>query len=66
MLGTYYYHEIIRKTIIGFGTLFNDIFIKHENIDNTTLDETKVGLAYEQQKFFAKIREQANLTKQLL
>tara|TARA_B100001094_G_scaffold37101_1_gene31328 strand:- start:4302 stop:5345 length:1044 start_codon:yes stop_codon:yes gene_type:complete len=64
MLGTYYYHEIVRKTIIGFGTLFNDIFIKHENIDNTTLDQTKVGLAYgPQQKFFAKIREQANLTK---
>ena len=64
MLGTYYYHEIVRKTIIGFGTLFNDIFIKHENIDNSTLDETKVGLAYgPQQKFFAKIREQANLTK---
>ena len=64
MLGTYYYHEIIRKTIIGFGTLFNDIFIKHENVDDSTLDETKVGLAYgPQQKFFAKIREQANLTK---
>jgi len=64
MLGTYYYHEILRKTIIGFGTLFNNIFIKHEKKDNTTLDETKVGLAYgPQQKFFAKIREQANLTK---
>ena len=64
MLGTYYYHEIIRKTIIGFGTLFNNIFIKHEGIDDSTLDETKVGLAYGPQlKFFAKIREQANLTK---
>ena len=64
MLGTYYYHEIIRKTIIGFGTLFNNIFIKHEGIDDSTLDETKVGLAYgPQQKFFSKIREQANLTK---
>ena len=29
MLGTYYYHEIIRKTIIGFGTLFNEIYVKH-------------------------------------
>ena len=64
MLGTYYYHEIVRKTIIGFGTLFNSIFIKHEAKDDSTLDETKVGLAYgPQQKFFAKIREQANLTK---
>ena len=64
MLGTYYYHEIIRKAIIGFGTLFNDINIRHEKIDDTTLDQTKVGLAYgPQQKFFAKIREQENLTK---
>jgi hypothetical protein len=29
MLGTYFYHEIIRKTIIGFGTLFNNIYIRH-------------------------------------
>ena len=28
MLGTYTYHEIIRKTIVGFGTLFNDIEIR--------------------------------------
>ena len=31
MLGTYYYHEIIRKTIISFGTLFNDIHIRHQD-----------------------------------
>ena len=30
MLGTYYYHEIIRRTIIAFGTLFNNIEIKHK------------------------------------
>ena len=29
MLGTYYYHEIVRKTIISFGTLFNDIHVRH-------------------------------------
>jgi len=29
MLGTYFYHEVIRKTIIGFGTLFkSDLFLK--------------------------------------
>ena len=33
MLGTYYYHEIIRKTIIAFGTLFNTIDIKHKKPD---------------------------------
>ena len=35
MLGTYFYHEIIRKTIISFGTLFNDINIKHKKADGT-------------------------------
>ena len=28
MLGTYFYHEILRKTVISFGTLFNQIYIK--------------------------------------
>ena len=62
MLGNYFYHEIIRKTIIGFGTLFNDIYIRHENKDGSVLDETKVGLSYgPRQKFFAKLEEQAEL-----
>ena len=64
MLGTYFYHEIIRKTIIGFGTLFNNIFIKHTKSDGSILDEIKVGLSYgPMQKFLTKIQEQADLTK---
>ena len=64
MLGTYFYHEIIRKTIISFGTLFNNIVIKHENRLNQVVDETKVSLSYgPQQKFLAKITEQAQLSK---
>ena len=31
MLGQYYYHEILRKTIIAFGTIFNDIHIRHRD-----------------------------------
>ena len=64
MLGTYFYHEIIRRTIISFGTLFNNINIKHKKADGTILDDIKVGLSYgPQQKYLAKIQEQANLTK---
>ena len=64
MLGTYFYHEIIRRTIISFGTLFNSINIKHKKADGTILDDIKVGLSYgPQQKYLAKIQEQANLTK---
>ena len=64
MLGTYYYHEIVRKTIISFGTLFNNINIKHKKSDGTILDDIKVGLSYgPQQKYLAKIQEQAELSK---
>ena len=56
MLGTYFYHEIIRKTIIGFGTLFNDINIRHEDRNGGTLSETKVPLTYgPKKKFLAKL-----------
>ena len=64
MLGPYYYHEIIRKTIVGFGTLFNDIFIVHKDKQGEVLDQTKVGIAYgPMQKFLAKIQQQAELNK---
>lgn len=64
MLGTYYYHEITRKTIIGFGTLFNNIYIQHKDKSNQILDETKVGIAYGPiQKFLAKIQQQAELNR---
>ena len=56
MLGTYFYHEIIRKTIVAFGTLFNNIYIRHENSSGEVVDETKVGIAYgPMQKFLAKL-----------
>ena len=64
MLGTYYYHEIIRKTIISFGTLFNDINIRHDNTDGSTFSELKVPLAYgPSQKFLARLEQQADLNK---
>ena len=54
MLGTYYYHEIIRKTIIAFGTLFNEIYIRHQDENNNDISQIKVPLAYSPiQKFLA-------------
>ena len=46
MLGTYYYHEIMRKTIVAFGTLFNQIYIRHDDSAGNTYSEMKVPLAY--------------------
>jgi hypothetical protein len=64
MLGTYYYHEIIRKTIVAFGTMFNDIHVKHDNSSGGTLSDMKVPLAYAPiQKFLARIEQQSDLNK---
>ncbi len=54
----YFYNEIFRKTIISFGTLFNDITIKQT--DSTV----KVPLAYgPTQKFLARLEESPDLNK---
>ena len=64
MLGTYYYHEIIRKTIVSFGTVFNDISIKHKDSSGDDHNEIKVPLSYgPAQKFLARLEQQANLNK---
>lgn len=64
MLGSYFYHEIIRKTIIGFGTLFNGISIKHKDSNGNVISDQRVSLAYgPKQKFLARLDQQANLNK---
>ena len=40
MLGNYYYHQIVRKTLVSFGTLFNDIWVRH-----TDANDGSVGAA---------------------
>ena len=64
MLGTYYYHQIIRKTIVAFGTLFNDIHIQHKNATDNIISDLKVPLAYGPvQKFLSRLEQQGNLNK---
>ena len=64
MLGNYYYHEIVRKTIIAFGTLFNDIHIRHQDKNGNDISDMKVPLAYgPSQKFLARLTQQADLNK---
>ena len=65
MLGTYFYHEILRKTVIGFGTLFNNINIRHKDASGTTFSNLKVPLAYgPMQKFLARIQQQPDLDRE--
>ena len=66
MLGTYFYHEILRKTVIGFGTLFNNINIRHKDASGTNFSVMKVPLAYgPMQKFLARIQQQPELEREI-
>ena len=42
----YFYHEILRRTVISFGTLFNDISIQKKDDDGDTFSIIKVPLGY--------------------
>ena len=60
----YFYHEILRNTIIGFGTLFNDISIKHVNNSDDVVSVIKVPIAYgPTQKFLARLEQVPDLNK---
>ena len=60
----YFYHEILRRTIISFGTLFNGLNIKHKDSSDNTTSVIKVPLAYGPiQKFLARLEQQPDLNK---
>ncbi len=64
MLGTYYYHEIIRRTVIAFGTLFNEVYVRHTGNTGENISEVKVPVSYgPRQKFLARIQQQPDLNK---
>jgi hypothetical protein len=60
----YFYHEILRKTIITFGTLFNNISIKKTDNSGNVLEIVKVPLAYgPTQKFLSRLEQSPDLNK---
>lgn len=60
----YFYHEILRRTVISFGSLFNDITIKHKDNSNDVVSVIKVPLAYgPTQKFLARLNQSPDLSK---
>lgn len=60
----YFYNEIIRKTVVSFGTLFNGISIKHKDDSGNVKSSIRVPLAYgPTQKFLARLEQVPNLNK---
>lgn len=66
MISNYFYHEILRKTIVSFGTLFNDIQIKHKDNAGDDFSILTVPIAYGPvQKFLARIEQVPDLKKRV-
>jgi hypothetical protein len=66
MLGQQFYHETMRKVVVAFGTMFNNINIVRTNSSGVTVQSMKVPLAYgPKQKFLTRLREDPTLTKKV-
>ena len=66
MLGQQFYHETMRKVVVAFGTIFNNIHLVRKDNDGNIIQTMKVPLAYgPREKFLVRLREDADLTKQV-
>lgn len=60
----YFYHQVLRRTVIAFGSLFNDISIEHTDNNGNVKSILKVPLAYgPTQKFLARLEQSPDLSK---
>jgi len=66
MLGNQFYHETMRKIVVSFGTLFNNIQIVRKNSAGAIVQSMKVPLAYgPQQKFLARLNSDPALASKV-
>jgi len=66
MFGHTFYHEAIRKYIIMFGNMFNDIYISRKNNAGTRIQTIKVPIAYgPKEKWLARLRGDGNMDREI-
>lgn len=64
MFGQTWEHDIIRKYVILFGTLFNDIYINRHNADNLNEQTLKIPLNYgPKDKILARLQSDPDLNR---
>ena len=64
MFGTTFEHDTIRKMVILFGTLFNDLYVNRKNSDNQVIQTIKVPLLYSpKEKMLARLNNDPGLDK---
>lgn len=61
----HFYHRTIRKMVVAFGTIFNNlILVRYNKAGTTEIERVTVPLSYAQkEKFYARITQDANLDR---
>ena len=63
MFGHTFYHRTLRKNVILFGTLFNDIYITRDNSSGNQVQSLKVPITYgPKEKTLARVEASPNLS----
>ena len=63
MFGSHFYHSSLRKLVIAFGSLFNDIRIARYNSNGTIKEYIRLPLSYgPKEKFLARINQPSSLS----
>ena len=66
MLGQQFYHETMRKVVVAFGSMFNNINLVRKNSSGAVVQSMKVPLAYgPKQKWLTRLSEDPNLNKKV-
>ena len=66
MLGHTFYHQHLRKYVIVFGTLFNDIIIQRKDNSGNIVQDIKVPLAYApREKALARLDQDPDLSRKV-
>ena len=66
MFGKKYYNGVIRKYVVYFGTLFNNIEIDRENNAGETIQTMRVPISYgPRQKYIERLNVDPNLDRQI-
>lgn len=62
MFGKHFYHESLRKVVIAFGTIFNNITVHRTNSSGAVVQSIKVPLSYSpKEKFLTRLEQQPDL-----
>ena len=63
MFGSHFYHNSLRKLVVAFGSLFNDIRVARYNSDGTVKEYIRLPLSYgPKEKFLRRINEPSSIS----